>query len=218
MRFLIPFAHRKPKKCRAPDRDAMYLLRMSLKARWLVGSFVALGVSIAAYRCMRSTCSQQSVRVTTKQAESVKPPKDAKRRASAEIAEEIASSPRAILSRAWFDRYPEKATEEFTVQIFFAGGEGFYRRGSMYRTSFEFFDFERRGNQLDMTLLQDKKSKTSGFEVKACDEKPPFDLCLTIKDPLLGPKQLYGFAYEDDDSLVVRIKRESALQMPTGPR
>jgi hypothetical protein len=196
----------------------MYLLHMSLKARWLVGSFVALGVSIAAYRCMRSACTKPSASVVTEQVESMQPPKATKRRALAEIAEEIASSPRAILSRAWFDRYPEKANEEFTVEVFFAGGTGFYRRGSMYRTNFEFFDFERRGNQLDMTLLQDKKTKTSGFEVKVCDDKPPFDLCLTMKDPLLGPKQLYGFAYEDDESLVLRIKRESALQMSNSAR
>lgn len=109
-----------------------------------------------------------------------------------------AANPRLILGRVWFDKYPEKRTEDVKILIFLAGGIGIYESGSAYRSSFDIFEFERQGDKVSLTFLHDKKSAETRFTVAACDEKPPFDLCLDLADSPRGPKRYYGFGDEDD--------------------
>jgi hypothetical protein len=121
-------------------------------------------------------------------------------------AEEPAGNPRLVLGRVWFDRYPEKRTEEVQIFIFLAGGIGIYEKGSAWRASNDIFEFERQGDALRMTFLHDKKNADTKFTVRACDEKPPFDLCLDLQDSPRGPKRYYGFGDAD----------EAARQIPWG--
>jgi len=109
-----------------------------------------------------------------------------------------AGSPRAVLGRVWFDRYPDKATDEVQVWIWLGGGIGIHETGSYFRMSFDAFEFERQGDKLSMVYLQDKKKAETKFTVAACDEKPPFDLCLDLTDALGGRKRYYGFGDVDD--------------------
>jgi hypothetical protein len=191
---------------------------MSTKARWIVG--LALGTLLvgSAASWLRSSpcCSSSKATAAGKLTERSSVLPGVAKANRLPLSEEELSSPRAILSRAWFDAYPEKATDVFTLALYFSGGIGVYRTGSMYKNSIEFFEFERRGKALDLTLLQDKKAATTTFEIKACDDKPPFDLCLTLAQPVRGPKTLYGFAYEDDEAAnlpwVQSIKREALTQ------
>jgi hypothetical protein len=46
--------------------------------------------------------------------------------------------------------------------------------------------------------LQDEKRASTRFTVKACDDEPPFDLCLDLADSPRGPKRYYGFGDVDD--------------------
>jgi hypothetical protein len=112
-------------------------------------------------------------------------------------------NPRAVLGRVWFDHYPEKATDESQVWIWFAGGVGIHETGSFWRSSMEFFEFERQGDKLSMTYLQDKKTAETRVTITACDEKPPFDLCLDLTSALGGRKRYYGFG--DLDDMAARI-------------
>jgi hypothetical protein len=111
---------------------------------------------------------------------------------------EAAGSPRAVLGRVWFDRYPDKATDEIQVWIWLGGGIGIHETGSYFRMSFDAFEFERQGDKLSMVYLQDKKTAETKFTVAACDEKPPFDLCLDLTNALGGRKRYYGFGDVDD--------------------
>lgn len=119
-----------------------------------------------------------------------------------------ASDPKAILGRVWFDKLPSKRSDEVTYAIWLGGGIGVYERGSSYRGSFEIFEFERRGNKVDMVFLQDKKKAEASFEIKRCDDNPPFNLCLTFAEAPRGPKTLYGFAYDEDESAAVPWARD----------
>ena len=112
--------------------------------------------------------------------------------------QEPLGSPRAVLGRVWFDRYPDKATDEIQVWIWFGGGIGIHETGSYYRTTFDAFEFERQGDKLAMVYLQDKKTAETRFTVTACEEQPPFDLCLDLADALGGRKRYYGFGSLDD--------------------
>ncbi len=59
-----------------------------------------------------------------------------------------------------------------------------------------------------MTFLHDKKATTTKFSVKACDDKPPFNLCVTLDDAPRGPKTLYGFAYDDEMDRAIPWSRD----------
>jgi len=114
----------------------------------------------------------------------------------ADVATEAAAAPRDLLNRLWFDKLPEKRTDEVTIGLFFGGGIGLFESGSAYKSSFEIFEFERKATELDLTFLHDKKRSSVTYVVRACDERPPFDLCLTLEGNARGPKKLYGFAYD----------------------
>ena len=134
---------------------------------------------------------------------------------------EALGSPRAVLGRVWFDRYPEKATDVAQVWIWFGGGIGIHETGSYFRTAFDVFEFERQGDKLSMVYLQDKKTAETRFKVTACDEKPPFDLCLDLTDALGGRTRYYGFG--DLDDMATRIPwsksvLRSAEVRAAGPR
>ena len=69
-------------------------------------------------------------------------------------------------------------------------------------------EFERRKDVIDLTFLHDKKSASTKFEIKSCDDKPPFDVCVTFEDAPRGPKTLYGFAYDDEMDRAVPWSRD----------
>jgi hypothetical protein len=105
---------------------------------------------------------------------------------------------RAILSRAWFDKYPRTGKDEVKLWIFFAGGLGIYETGSSWKLSLEIFDFERQGDSVALEFLQDGKKASTKFSIATCDDVPPFDVCLTLTDPPRGPTKYYGFASEEE--------------------
>jgi hypothetical protein len=118
-------------------------------------------------------------------------------------------NPRAVLGRVWFDRYPDKITDEAQVWIWLGGGIGLHERGSYFRRSLDIFEFERQGDKLDMTYLQDKKKVETRFSVTRCDDKAPFDLCLDLTTSLGGHKRYYGFG--DLDDMEARIPGSKSL-------
>lgn len=118
--------------------------------------------------------------------------------AASHHAAEPLGNPRAVLGRVWFDRYPEKATDEVQIWIWFGGGIGIHDTGSVFRQATDVFEFERQGDKLSMVYLQDKKTAETRFSITACDEKPPFDLCLDLTNSLGGLKRYYGFGSVDD--------------------
>jgi hypothetical protein len=107
-------------------------------------------------------------------------------------------SPRAVLNRVWFDRYPHKATDEIKLWLFLAGGLGIYQQGSAYRASNDVFDFERSGSAIDLMFMHDRERAQLRFQVTACDEQPPFTLCLDLPDAPRGPRRYYGFGDDED--------------------
>jgi hypothetical protein len=121
---------------------------------------------------------------------------------------ESLAAPRDLLNRIWFDKLPEKRSDEVTIALFFGGGIGVFDTGSAYRASFEMFEFERKATELDFVLLHDKKRATVKYTVSDCDDKPPFDLCLVLEGNPRGPKKLYGFAYDDDEAAKVPWSRD----------
>jgi hypothetical protein len=105
---------------------------------------------------------------------------------------------RQLLNRVWFDRLPESNTDEFGVWIWLAGGVGIYQRGSGFRASHDIFEFERQGSAVSMMFLQDQEQVSTEFTIEACDEQPPFDLCLTLSNAPRERNRYYGFGANED--------------------
>jgi hypothetical protein len=109
----------------------------------------------------------------------------------------LAKSPRLVLGRPWFDKLPKNRSDVYDLWIFLGGGIGLEDKGSRWRSTLDIFELERQGDKLDIVWFQDKSKQTIKFEIVACDDKPPFDLCLDLKEPLRGQKRLYSW---DDDA------------------
>jgi hypothetical protein len=118
--------------------------------------------------------------------------------AAHEAPPETSAEGRAVLNKLWFDRLPSSAKDDFDLWIFFSGGFGIELKGSGYRWTTDTFDLERTNKRLELVALHDKKTTRFSFEIKACDDKPPFDLCFVPSEPLRGNKVLYGFGDEED--------------------
>jgi hypothetical protein len=130
-------------------------------------------------------------------------------------------NPRAVLGRVWFDAYPKKSTDNVQIWIWLGGGIGINETGSFWRTSFDIFEFERQGDKLSMVYLQDKKTVDTRFSIKACDEKPPFDVCLDLTNALGGHSRYYGFGDEEDMAARIpwaKTVLRSAEARAQGPR
>jgi hypothetical protein len=110
----------------------------------------------------------------------------------------LAKSPRLLLGHFWFDRLPARRSDEIDAWLFLGGGIGFEEKGSSFRFSLDVFEFERQGATANLVWLADKKKQRVAFEVVACDDKPPFDLCLDLKEPLRGQKRLYTFDHDSE--------------------
>ena len=131
--------------------------------------------------------------------------------------DEADKAPRLILGHVWFDRYPEKRNDEIEIVIFFGGGIGITDKGSAYRSTLEIFEFERQKDRLDVTFLHDKRKADVKFKVESCDDRPPFDACLTFDPPFGGRKKLYGFLHDEEMDRKVPWAREwkSAAEVRT---
>lgn len=104
-----------------------------------------------------------------------------------------AKNPRLVLGRPWFDAWPKRRSDIVDVWAFFGGGIGLEDKGSVYRSTMDFFELERQGKKLEILWLQDRSKQTVSFEIVECHDKPPFDLCLELSPPLRGKAKLYSW-------------------------
>lgn len=129
-------------------------------------------------------------------------------------------NPRLILGRVWFDKYPEKPTDEIDLWIFLGGGIAFHEKGSRYQASFEILDFERQGSKLAITYLHSGKKASASFTLERCEDKRPFNMCLTLTGLPGGTMKLYGFLYDDELEAAVpwgKSRFEAAKALATAP-
>ncbi len=110
---------------------------------------------------------------------------------------------RVLLNRPWFDRYPESSSDAVSLYVWASSGIGTYQAGSAWRGSYDAFEFERRGNDLEMRFIQDGAEARTSFHVERCDDEPPFDVCLTLASSPRGPERYYSF--DDDEDLAARL-------------
>lgn len=125
-------------------------------------------------------------------------------------------SPELLTERLWLDSYPEKPTDKVAIAYFLEDNEfGIFRSGSSYRFQIDVLEYAAKGDRLNVTFLEDNKKKDARFAIKACNDKPPFDLCLTFDKSPFGPAKFYGF--KDSDQAARRmpwLKAEMQRALP----
>lgn len=105
-----------------------------------------------------------------------------------------------LFDRVWLDRYPEEPRDELALWVFLSDGIGAYQQGSAFRGSFDVFALERQDDALELSWMQDEVVDRTRFTVERCDERPPFDLCLTLESPARGPSRYYGLSDEQAEA------------------
>lgn len=114
----------------------------------------------------------------------------------------VADDPSLIRDRTWVDSKPVKYTDY--VHGFIAMSYvpiGFFAKASAYDLRAERFDFNGKGGTLRIVFPQSGKSAELSYTVSACNELPPFDLCLDLaENPWGGPRRYYGLRNPEDEA------------------
>ena len=109
--------------------------------------------------------------------------------------------PSLIDGRVWIEKRPDKLTE-YVHSAFFASraNVGFFERTSFYDLRLEIADITRQGTRLRVHFPQSGRDANITYELRTCNDLPPFDLCLTISEnPWAGPKRYFGFSRAEDE-------------------
>ena len=121
-----------------------------------------------------------------------------------------AEDPGLLVDRVWVDSKPEKYTDFVHAALFIDYAPmGVFQKASAYRAELELFEYKRSGNKVKLRFPQTDKSRGFSYEISACDDLPPFDLCLRLsKNPWGGPRRYYGLRDPDQESSLLGAVRD----------
>jgi hypothetical protein len=110
--------------------------------------------------------------------------------------------PSLIDGRVWIEKRPDKLTEYVHAAFFVTRANiGFFERASSYDFRVEMADITRRDARLRVHFPQSGRDANLTYEVRACKDLPPFDLCLTVSEnPWAGPRRYFGFSRPEDEA------------------
>jgi len=103
--------------------------------------------------------------------------------------------PSMIVNRLWVDSAPVKDTDYIHALVMITRLPiGLVQRASSYRFVAERFDYRRRDKRVELTFPQSGKQSRFTYRIWACDDLPPYDLCLELSsNPWeTGPRRYYG--------------------------
>ncbi len=104
-----------------------------------------------------------------------------------------------LLDRNWIDRMPETERDKLHVYRFVPSmGGGVYQDRTIFKGTFELFQFEATNTEIRFNLLETHDKVTSRYTIEQVDGPAPFDLKLTIDGDPRGPHTYYGMRAETD--------------------
>jgi len=104
-----------------------------------------------------------------------------------------------LLDRNWIDRMPETERDRLHVYRFVPSmGGGVFQDRTIFKGTFELFQFEATDREIRFNLLETHDRVTSPYRIETVDGPAPFDLKLTIDGDPRGPKTYYGSRAETD--------------------
>jgi hypothetical protein len=114
----------------------------------------------------------------------------------------VLEDPSLIDGRVWIEKRPDKLTEYVHSAFFLSRVNiGFFERASSYDLRLEVADITRQDTRLRVHFPQSGRDANITYELRACNDLPPFDLCLTVSEnPWGGPKRYFGFSRPEDEA------------------
>ena len=104
-----------------------------------------------------------------------------------------------LIDRNWIDRMPETERDKLHVYRFVPNmGGGVYQDRTIFKGTFELFQFEATNSEIRFNLLETHDKVTSHYTIEHVDGPAPFDLKLTIDNDPRGPHTYYGMRAETD--------------------
>ncbi len=104
-----------------------------------------------------------------------------------------------LIDRNWIDRMPQTDRERLHVYRFVPSmGGGVYQDRTLFKGTFELFQFSATGDEIKFDLPETKTKVTSAYSIDEVTGPEPFDLRLTIYESPRGPKVYYGIRAETD--------------------
>jgi hypothetical protein len=102
-----------------------------------------------------------------------------------------------LIDRNWIDRWPSSKDDRLHVYRFTpAMGGGVYQDRTLFRGTFELFQFEATGETLELHLPDDGERVRTRYRIERVEGPKPFDLRLTLEASPRGPRVYYGRADE----------------------
>jgi len=106
---------------------------------------------------------------------------------------------KVLLDRNWIEHMPETERDRFHVYRFVPSmGGGVFQDRTIFKGTFELFQFETAGDEIRFNLLETHDKIVSKFRIEEVDGPEPFDLKLTISADPRGPQIYYGMRSETD--------------------
>jgi hypothetical protein len=127
--------------------------------------------------------------------------------------------PSLLFDRLWIDSKPEKYTDYAQVMITVSAAPfGIFQKASAYRATTELYEYSRKDHKLTVLFPQSGKRRSIKYQIRACNELPPFDLCLDLSEnPWGGPRRYYGLADPDQEAeLLGDIRHRAEHHLPGG--
>lgn len=122
-----------------------------------------------------------------------------------------AEARKLLLDRNWIDRMPQTERDRLHVYRFVPSmGGGVFQDRTIFKGTFELFQFETAGDEIRFNLLETHDKVVSKFRIEEVDGPEPFDLKLTIAADPRGPQVYYGMRSETDrdgGKLEARLRR-----------
>lgn len=121
-----------------------------------------------------------------------------------------------FFDRTWMTEIPEDRTEFVHGLVALEEhGIGAFFKASSYRLEEEIFEHEPDGRGLKIRFPQTGRRARFTYQVRRCDDHPPFDLCLTLsRNPWGGPRQLFGYLDEDEAGSRSAVRRLGLEPLP----
>jgi hypothetical protein len=110
--------------------------------------------------------------------------------------------PVMLLDRLWVDSKPEKYTDFTQVMLAVSAAPlGIFQKASAYQATTELYEYKRRDSRLTVHFPQSGKTREVSYQIRSCDDLPPFDLCLDLaENPWGGPRRYFGLKDPDQEA------------------
>ena len=117
--------------------------------------------------------------------------------------------PDLLTDRVWIEAMPAAPEQEVHALLVLPDAPlGVFVHGSAYRSRLEVFETREDGDHLDLRFPQDDRKAELIYRAIACDDQPPFDICLDLEsNPWGGPRRYRSFRDNASAPEMVRAMR-----------